>query len=67
GGIIGGTVVTEKVFALPGAGALLVDAIAARDYATVQSAVLIVAVLVVLVNLLTDIIYSFIDPRVSLG
>lgn len=67
GAIIGGTVVTEKVFALPGAGALLVDAIAARDYATVQAAVLIVAMLVVGVNLLTDILYSFIDPRVRLG
>lgn len=67
GAIIGGTVVTEKVFALPGAGALLVDAISARDYSTVQAAVLVVAVLVVLVNLLTDIVYSFIDPRVRLG
>jgi peptide/nickel transport system permease protein len=67
GAIIGGTVVTEKVFALPGAGALLVDAISARDYSTVQAAVMIVAILVVLVNLLTDIVYSFIDPRVRLG
>ncbi len=67
GAIIGGTVVTEKVFALPGAGAMLVDAIGARDYATVQAAVMVVAMLVVLVNLLTDIIYSFIDPRVRLG
>jgi peptide/nickel transport system permease protein len=67
GGIIGGTVVTEKVFALPGAGALLVNAIGARDYSTVQAAVMVVAMLVVLVNLLTDIVYSFIDPRVRLG
>ncbi|HEX5166808.1 MAG TPA: ABC transporter permease [Thermomicrobiales bacterium] len=67
GAIIGGTVVTEKVFALPGAGALLVDAINARDYSTVQAAVMIVAILVVLVNLLTDLVYSFIDPRVRLG
>jgi peptide/nickel transport system permease protein len=67
GAIIGGTVVTEKVFALPGAGALLVDAISARDYSTVQAAVMVVALLVVLVNLLTDIVYSFIDPRVRLG
>jgi peptide/nickel transport system permease protein len=67
GGIMGGTVVTEKVFALPGAGALLVDAVAARDYATVQAAVMIVAMMVVAVNLITDIIYSFIDPRVQLG
>jgi len=67
GALLGGTVITEKVFALPGAGALLVDSIAARDYATVQSATLVVALLVILVNLLTDIIYSFIDPRVRLG
>jgi ABC-type dipeptide/oligopeptide/nickel transport system permease component len=67
GAIIGGTVVTEKVFALPGAGALLVDSVGARDYSTVQAAVMIVAMLVVLVNLLTDIVYSFIDPRVRLG
>ena len=67
GGLMGGTVITEKVFALPGAGALLVDSITARDYATVQAATLIVAVLVILVNLLTDIVYSFIDPRVRLG
>ncbi len=67
GSLMGGTVITEKVFALPGAGALLVDSITARDYATVQSATLIVAVLVIMVNLLTDIIYSFIDPRVRLG
>ena len=67
GAIIGGTVVTEKVFALPGAGALLVDAINARDYSTVQAAVMVVAILVVLVNLATDIVYSFIDPRVRLG
>jgi peptide/nickel transport system permease protein len=67
GALMGGTVITEKVFALPGAGALLVDSINARDYATVQSATLIVAALVILVNLLTDIVYSFIDPRVRLG
>lgn len=67
GGIIAGTVVTEKVFALPGAGALLVDSIAARDYSTVQATVMIIAILVVVVNLITDITYSFIDPRVRLG
>jgi peptide/nickel transport system permease protein len=67
GALMGGTVITEKVFSLPGAGALLVDSVAARDYATVQSATLIVAALVILVNLLTDIVYSFIDPRVRLG
>ncbi|HVX29109.1 MAG TPA: ABC transporter permease [Nitrolancea sp.] len=67
GSLMGGTVITEKVFALPGAGALLVDSITARDYATVQAATLIVAVLVILTNLATDIVYSFVDPRVRLG
>lgn len=64
GALMGGTVITERVFALPGAGALLITSIGARDYATVQSATLIIAVLVVFVNLATDIVYSFIDPRV---
>lgn len=67
GGLMGGTVITEKVFALPGAGALLVDSVAARDYPTVQSATFIFAFMVVMVNLITDIFYSFLDPRVSLG
>jgi peptide/nickel transport system permease protein len=67
GALMGGTVITERVFSLPGAGALLIDSISARDYATVQSATLIFAIMVVFVNLLTDIMYSFIDPRVRFG
>jgi peptide/nickel transport system permease protein len=67
GGLMGGTVITEKVFALPGAGALLVDSVAARDYPTVQSATFVFAIMVIMVNLITDIIYSFLDPRVRLG
>jgi len=67
GYLMGGTVIAEKVFALPGTGALLVDAIAARDYPVVQSATLVFAVLVIAVNLTTDIAYSFLDPRVRLG
>ncbi|MGA7673363.1 MAG: ABC transporter permease [Nitrolancea sp.] len=65
GGLMGGTVIMEKVFALPGAGALLIDSVSARDYPVVQAAALIFALLVILVNLATDIVYSFIDPRVS--
>lgn len=64
GGLMGGTVITEKVFSLPGAGALLIDSITARDYAMLQGATLIFAALVIMVNLATDIIYSFLDPRV---
>lgn len=64
GGLMGGTVITEKVFSLPGAGALLIDSITARDYAMLQGATLIFASMVIMVNLATDIIYSFLDPRV---
>lgn len=67
GGLMGGTVIMEKVFALPGAGALLIDSVSARDYPVVQAATLIFALLVILVNLVTDIVYSFIDPRVRFG
>jgi peptide/nickel transport system permease protein len=63
-GLMGGTVIMEKVFALPGLGALLIDSVSSRDYPVVQSATLLFALLVILVNLITDIIYSFIDPRV---
>lgn len=64
GGLMGGTVILEKVFSLPGAGALLIDAINARDYPVVQAATMTFAALVILVNLVTDILYSFLDPRV---
>jgi len=67
GYLMGSTVVVERVFSLPGAGALLVDSISARDYPVVQSMTLIFAALVILVNLLTDLAYSFLDPRVRLG
>jgi peptide/nickel transport system permease protein len=66
GYLMGGTVIVENVFSLPGAGKLLVDAIAARDYPLVQSTTLVFAVLVILVNLGTDVIYTFLDPRVQL-
>ena len=64
GGLMGGTVILEKVFALPGAGALLIDSIGTRDYPVVQAATLIFAALVILVNLLTDVAYALLDPRV---
>ena len=67
GSLMGGTVILEKVFALPGAGALLIDSIGARDYPVVQAATMVFATMVILVNLVTDIIYSFLDPRVRFG
>jgi peptide/nickel transport system permease protein len=67
GQLLGGVVITETVFSWPGIGKLTVDAIFARDYPVVQGAVLLTATLFVLINLLTDIIYTLIDPRVSLA
>ena len=55
----------KTVFALPGIGKLTYDAISARDYTVVQSVVFLFALLVLAVNLLTDIVYSFLDPRVE--
>ena len=63
--MLGGSVIIETVFALPGIGKLMIDSIFNRDYAVVQSLALLFAVMVMVVNLITDIIYSFLDPRVS--
>ncbi|MDP9438162.1 MAG: ABC transporter permease [Actinomycetota bacterium] len=62
-GLLGGLVVTETVFQIPGLGRLVVDAILQRDYTTVQGAVLVIALIVILVNLLVDVMYAWIDPR----
>ena len=67
GQLLGGVVVTETVFSWPGIGKLSVDAIFARDYPVVQGAVLLTAMLFVLINLATDLIYTVIDPRVRLS
>lgn len=65
--VIGGTVVIESVFAIPGLGYLLVSSISARDYPLVQGLTITFAVLVVLINLVTDIAYAIADPRVKLS
>jgi peptide/nickel transport system permease protein len=65
GYLIGGSVVVETVFSLPGLGSLMVASIFARDYPVVQGLTLIFGVLVILVNLLTDVVYASLDPRVS--
>ena len=64
GFLIGNTVVVEKVFALPGVGALIFDGILQRDFSVVQGVTLVLAALVVLVNLAIDVTYSLLDPRV---
>ena len=65
GYLLGGAVIVEKIFALPGMGRQILDAINKREYATVQSSVMIFAILFVTINLVTDIIYRRIDPRIK--
>lgn len=67
GFLIGGAVVVETVFAWPGIGLLVVDSIFGRDYPVVQGVVLTIAVMVVVVNLTVDLIYTVLDPRIRLG
>lgn len=64
GGLLGGAVITENIFGLPGVGRVAIDAITARDYPMIQGTVLLVAVSFVFVNLFTDIIYVYVDPRI---
>jgi peptide/nickel transport system permease protein len=62
--LVGGTLVVEQVFALPGIGALMINSVFQRDFTVVQAIALVFAVLVVLINLITDITVSLLDPRV---
>ncbi len=62
--LIGGVVVTESVFTLPGLGLLTVDAVLARDYPTIQAVILLFSFAYVLINLLVDVAYTFLDPRI---
>jgi ABC-type dipeptide/oligopeptide/nickel transport system permease component len=64
GTLLAGTIVTETIFSWPGIGRLAVQAIGARDYPLLQGCILLIAVSYVLVNLLTDFVYAFVDPRV---
>jgi ABC-type dipeptide/oligopeptide/nickel transport system permease component len=64
GTLIGGAVITEYVFALPGVGRLVVDAVFARDYPLVQGVVLLIAVGFIMSNLVVDLLYGWIDPRI---
>jgi peptide/nickel transport system permease protein len=62
--LIGGVVVTESVYAIPGLGRLTVDAVLARDYPTVQAVILLFSVVYVVINLFVDLTYTFLDPRI---
>lgn len=65
--LVGGSIVIEKVFAIPGLGSVMLDAIYARDFPSIQAVTLVVALLVTVASILTDVLYVVMDPRVSLG
>jgi len=65
--LVGGSVITETIFAIPGIGRLLIDAIRGRDYPVVQGIVVVIGALVMFTNLLVDLSYGFLDPRVRVG
>lgn len=65
GGLIGATVLVEKVFNLPGLGSLLVQAVNMRDYPLIQGSVFVISTFYITINIVADIMYGFLDPRVS--
>lgn len=67
GALLAGTVLVESVFAIPGVGRMLVDAVLARDYPMVQGGVLVLASVFVVINTATDLLYGVIDPRIRVG
>jgi peptide/nickel transport system permease protein len=66
-GLMGGAVITEQIFAYPGVGWLAIAAIYARDFPVVQAVVFVVSVIVVLANLIVDVVYTYLDPRIRYG
>ena len=67
GALLAGAVITETVFSWPGVGLLTIESIQSRDYPVLQACVLLISTTYVLVNLLTDIVYAWIDPRIRVG
>ncbi len=67
GQLISSAVYVETIFAWPGVGRLIVQAISARDYPTVQAAVLILAMIFVAINLFVDVLYLYLDPRININ
>lgn len=67
GTLLGGAVLTESVFAWPGLGRYLVDAIFLRDYPVVQAAILVIAIGFIIINLVVDLLYDLVDPRIRYG
>lgn len=67
GMLLGGAVLTETIFSWPGVGRYIYDAINSRDYPVIQSGILVLAVIFVLINLIVDLLYAWIDPRIQYG
>ena len=65
--LLGGTVIIESVFSWPGVGGLMLDGISNRDYAVVQGGLLLLVMLFIIINLLVDLSYALLDPRIRLG
>ncbi|MBW3564044.1 MAG: ABC transporter permease [Acidobacteria bacterium] len=65
GALLTGAIITEQIFAYPGLGRLLIQSITSRDYPMVQGVILVIALTYIVVNLITDLFYAFIDPRIS--
>jgi peptide/nickel transport system permease protein len=64
-GLLGGTVIVEQVFAWPGLGEVLIGAVSNRDFAVVQAGLLVIAIIFIMVNVVVDVLYSVLDPRVK--
>ena len=65
--LLGGTVIIESVFSWPGVGGLMLDGISNRDYAVVQGGLLLLVLLFIIINLLVDLTYALVDPRIRIG
>jgi ABC-type dipeptide/oligopeptide/nickel transport system permease component len=65
GSLLTGAIITEQIFSWPGLGRLLIQSISTRDYPQVQASILVIALTYIMINLLTDIIYGVIDPRIK--
>jgi peptide/nickel transport system permease protein len=66
GGLVGGSIVVETIFAWPGIGRLAFEAVSQRDYSVLLGIFLVISILVVIINLLTDLLYATVDPRIEL-
>ncbi|MCA3643368.1 MAG: ABC transporter permease, partial [Methylobacterium sp.] len=67
GVLLGGAVVIEQVFSLPGVGRLIIGAVLRRDYPVIQGGLLLLAFIYVFVNIIVDLLYAYVDPRVRYG